>query len=116
MPLAPVDQGRHLVGADRLRLPAAGAERAPRGRVRRAGHVAFEDDALALATLRWFLDGYRREQSLRVRVRRTIVDIGLRPDLHDLAQVHDGDAVRDVADERQVMRYEEVGQPEVSLE
>src|SRR5439155_286217 len=49
VPLAPVDQSRDLFGADRLRLPAAGAERAPRGRVRRARHVAFENDALALA-------------------------------------------------------------------
>ena len=50
--LAAVDQGRHLFGADRLRLPAAGAEGAARGRVRRARHVTFEDDPLALATLR----------------------------------------------------------------
>ena len=47
---------------------------------------------------------------------RPLVDVGLRPDLHDLAQVHDGDTVGDVADERQVVRNEEVGQAEVSLQ
>src|ERR1700693_3028117 len=98
VPLTPVDQRRHLLRTDLPRFPAAGAKGAARGRVRRARHVTFEDDPLALAALRWFLDGYRREQSLRVRVSRPLVDVGLRPDLHDLAEVHDGDTVGDVAD------------------
>src|SRR5947208_11008594 len=103
VPLAPVDQGRHLLGADRLCLPAARAERAPRGWVRWARHVTFEDDPLALATLRGLLDRNSGQQSLCVRMRRPLVDVGLHPDLHDLAEVHDGNAIGDVADESQVM-------------
>ena len=99
VPLAPVDEGGNLLGADRLCLPAARAERAPGGRVRRARHVPLEDDSLALATLRGLFDRNRREECLRVRMRRPLVDVGLRPDLHDLAEVHDGDAIGDVADE-----------------
>ena len=37
-------------------------------------------------------------------------------DLDDPAEVHDRDAVGDVADEREVVRDEEVGQPEVALQ
>src|SRR3954466_12488951 len=38
---------RHLQRAPFLRLPAAGAEAAARGWVRRGGHLAGQDDALA---------------------------------------------------------------------
>ena len=37
-------------------------------------------------------------------------------DLDDLAEVHDGDPVGDVPDDRQVVGDEEVREPEVSLE
>ncbi len=58
------------LGADLLRLPAARAEAAARRRVRRARHVAFEHDPLALAALVRDLDRHRREQRLRVRMHR----------------------------------------------
>src|SRR5215218_8704996 len=48
MALSTVDQGRLLLGADRLRLPAAGAEAAAGRRVDRARHVALEHDPLPL--------------------------------------------------------------------
>ena len=38
------------------------------------------------------------------------------PDLHDLAEVHHGDAVGDVSDDREVVRDEEVREPELVLE
>ena len=46
--LADLEQGL-VLGADRLGLPAAGAEAAARGRVGRGGHVALEHDPLASA-------------------------------------------------------------------
>ena len=49
-------------------------------------------------------------------MRRTLVDVLLRPELDDLAEVHDRDAIGDVADEREVVRDEEVREPEVALE
>ena len=62
------------------------------------------------------LDRHGREQRLRVRVHRRVVDLVARPDLDDLAEVHDGDAVGDVADDREVVRDEEVRQPELRLQ
>ena len=46
----------------------------------------------------------------------SLVDLVLRPDLDDLAEVHHGDAVGDVADDREVVRDEDVRQPEVALQ
>ena len=71
---------------------------------------------LRLPALARLLDRHRRQQRLRVRMRRLLVDLVLRPDLDDLAEVHDGDAVGDVADDRQVVRDEDVRQAEVALE
>ena len=36
--------------------------------------------------------------------------------LHDLAEVHHGHAVRDVTDHREVVGDEQIGQPELGLE
>ena len=47
---------------------------------------------------------------------RTLVDVGLAPDLDDLAEVHHGYAIGDVANEREVVRDEEVRQREVALQ
>ena len=45
-----------------------------------------------------------------------LVDVVPRPDLDDLAEIHHRDAVRHVADDRQVVRDEDVRQPEVALQ
>ena len=58
----------------------------------------------------------RREQRLRVRVQRPREQVGRVGELDDLAEVHHGDAVGDVADDGEVVRDEEVGQPEVALQ
>ena len=46
----------------------------------------------------------------------SLVDLVLRPDLDDLAEVHHGDAVGDVAHDREIVRDEDVRQPEVALQ
>jgi len=116
MAVPPVDQGRLLDRADLLRLPAARAKAAAGGRVGRARHVAREDDPLALAALGGILDRDGGEQRLRIGMRRVLVDLLARPDLDDLPEVHHGHAVRDVADDGQVVRDEEVREPEIALE
>src|SRR4051812_1193150 len=63
-----VDQRRLLLRADLLRLGAAGAEVAARGRVGRAGDVAAEDDPLPGAPLVRVRDRHRGQQRLRVGV------------------------------------------------
>src|ERR1051326_7902552 len=101
MALPTVDECGLFLGADRLRLPAARPEPATRGRVRRARHVALEHDPLSLSAPRRLLDRHRRQQRLRVRMRRLVVDLVLVADLDDLPEIHDGDAVRDVPDDRE---------------
>ena len=49
-------------------------------------------------------------------MRRRVVDVVLRADLDDLAEVHHRDAVGDVAHDGQVVRDEDVGQAEVALQ
>ena len=69
-----------------------------------------------LPALRRILDRDRRQQRLRVRVRRALVDVVPRPDLDDLAEVHDRDAIGDVTDEREVVGDEQVRETEVALQ
>src|SRR5581483_5492032 len=77
---------------------------------------AFEHDPLPLAALRRLLDRHRRQERLRVRMRRLVVDLMLVADLDDLPEVHDRNAVGHVADDREVVRDEDVRQSEVALE
>ena len=59
---------------------------------------------------------HRREQRVRVRVPRAREELVGRRDLDDLAEVHDGDPVAHVADDREVVRDEEVGEPQLVLQ
>ena len=61
-------------------------------------------------------DGHGREERLRVGVGRPLVDVRAVADLDDLAQVHDGDPVRDVPHHGQVVRNEEEGDAELVLQ
>ena len=61
-------------------------------------------------------DGHGREQRLRVRHERLAIQIGGRRELDDLAEVHHGDAVGDVLDDREIVRDEQVGEPAVALQ
>ena len=58
----------------------------------------------------------RRQQRLRVGVRGPVVDVLDVPDLGDPAEVHDRDPVGDVPDHGQVVRHEQVGQPQPVLQ
>ena len=58
----------------------------------------------------------RRQQALRVRLARIAVDVvGIR-DLDDLALVHHHHLVGDVLHDGQVVRDEDVGEPELGLQ
>ena len=114
MVVAVILERRVLLGADRLGDRAAGAEAAAGRRVDRARHVTREHDPGALAAR----DGLRvgREEGHRVRVQRPGEELVRGRDLDDAAQVHHGDAVGDVADDREVVGDEDVGEVELLLE
>ena len=57
-----------------------------------------------------------RQERDRVRVERLVVELARRGDLDDPAEVHDRDPVADVADDREVVGDEQVGQAESLLE
>jgi len=82
------------------------------GDVRGVRHVPFEDDAvLGVAPPR-----NRRQQRLGVRVHRRVEHRLGRAGLDEFAEIHHGDAVTDVLDDREVVADEQVRQPEVLLE
>ena len=107
-----------------LRTLLAAARHAPRaaplietavvGRIQRAGHAAFEDDALPPG-LR-VGHGYGREQRVGVGVLRSVEERVAAGDLHDLAHIHDRHPVADVTHHGQVVGDEEVAQPQVVLQ
>ncbi len=102
--------------ADVHHIRAAGVEMTAGGRVDRARHVAGEDDPLALLLDHRIGNRHRRKQGLRVRVQWRVVELVAVGHLDDLAEVHHGHAVGDVAHHRQVVGDEEVGQAELLLE
>ena len=58
----------------------------------------------------------RREERLGVGVDRVLVERGPPARLDDQAEVHDGDPVRDVADDAEIVGDEDVREPELVLE
>ena len=61
-------------------------------------------------------DRHGREQRVRVRMEWCRVEHLPRRRLHDVAEVHDRDAVRDLTNDREIMGDEQVGDPELLLE
>ena len=82
----------------------------------RAGHIPFQDDAPAFPFHQRDRDRHCREQRSRIEVERLRVELFLGGQLHDIAQVHDRDPIRDVPYYRQVVGDEQVGQVEPILQ
>src|SRR6266566_4509671 len=78
--------------------------------------LALEKDWRALGLQVRVRDGDRALQNLRVGVQRPLPDYSARPNLDDLAEVHDGDTVADVAHHGKLVCDEEVGEPELLLQ
>ena len=91
-------------------------EAARRRWVCRARQVAREQDRLALPLDDGVRNRHRREQGDRVRVERVVVQLVRRRDLDDHPEVHDGDPVRGVPNDGEVVRDEEVGELELVLQ
>ena len=104
--------------ADVGRVATARMEPTSRRRVNRARYLSLEHDP---APRRWRallgVDEWDRgEERLGVRMNRALVEDVHRRLLDDHAEVHDGDPVRDVADDAEIVRDEDVGEPELVLE
>ena len=94
---------------------AAGAEVAALGWISRTGYISLQDDALA-----FFLDdrvrnGHGAEQSLGIGMHGVVVQIIPIGQLCQLAQVHNSDAIADMAHHAQVVGDEKIRQTEFSL-
>src|SRR3954451_24066752 len=101
-----LDERRLLLLADRADLArAARVEDAAARRVRRARDLAGELDPLAPTAVD---RRHRREQRLGVRMVWSVEDRLGGAELHQPAEVQHGDAVREVADDAEVVRDEEV--------
>src|SRR6266480_2120534 len=86
------------------RVMAARVKDAARRRIGRRWDVALQQDPL-LASFR-ICDWDRGEQRLGVRHERLAVEVFGRCELDDFAQVHHGDTIGDVLDDREVVRDE----------
>ena len=109
-----LDERRLGLLADRAELArAAGMEDASGGRRRGAWDVALQADPVASAAVD---RRHRRQQRLRVRVVRAVEHDIRRTELLEASEVEDGDPVRDVTDDAEVVRDEEVRDPLLRLE
>ena len=93
---------------------ASGMESATARRIDRARHVALEDDRVADGSGLWHRHG--REQSLGVGMPRRGEYLLSGPHLDDLAEIHDGDTMRHVLDDRQIVADEEQRKAELALQ
>src|SRR5215204_1960600 len=105
-----------VVGAVVLGAGAAGVERAALRGVGGGRYVAGEDHAPPLAFLVGVGDGDSGEQRGGVGVARLVVERASVGELHDLAEVHNGDAVGDVLYHGEVVGDKDVGQVELFLQ
>src|ERR1700722_15995182 len=95
-----------LVALAFLRAWATRVERAALRRIDGRREISLEQDAKLLLGR---VDGRNgREQRVRVGVKRGVVEGFRRALLDDATQVHDRDAMAHVADDRQIVRDEEV--------
>ena len=115
---AEVEQRRLLDRAPIERHRAARMEAAARRDVRGVGRLALEDRPRRARVPGVGRIGRRRDrhERLGVRVARRADDRLGRPDLHDLAEVHDRDPVGDDPGQRQVVGDEQVGQPALAAQ
>src|SRR4249919_280351 len=116
--VAEVGERRSFSPADVCRVSAAWME-AARGRgVNGARYLALEHDPRASRT--WGIvrldHGNRREEGLGVGVDRALVELVDRCHFDNHAKVHHRDPVRDMSDDSQVVRDEDVGEPVLVLE
>ena len=103
-----------LLGAFFTGVLAPGVEAAAGGRVHGAGHIALQH-LLHGGNLR-VGHGDGVQQGVGIRMGGAVKKVVLFSDFHDIAQIHDGDAVAKVLDHTEVVGDEDIGQVVFGLE
>src|SRR5215203_3290897 len=116
MPWQQLDERRLLGSADFLRLPAPGVEPACRRWRDRAGYVTGQQNPLPLLAASSVRHRHGRHQRDCVGMHGRAVQRLRVGQLDDLAEIHDGHPIRDVAHHRQVMGDDHVSQVEFFLQ
>src|SRR5438067_9898885 len=105
---------RLLFGATRHRMQTPRMKAAAGRRIQRAWHFASQDD-FVLPLVRMARQG-SREQRLRVGVLRGAGERARLSLLDNLAEIHDDNRVAHMRHRGEVMRYEQVSEPELGLQ
>src|SRR5206468_2208158 len=87
----------------------AGAEGATGGLADGVGNVAGKPDSAIHGRIR-IRQWDRRQERARIRMHRVLVDEFRRTNLDDMAEIHDGNAIRDVANHREIVSDEDIRQ------
>src|SRR5215470_4213486 len=116
MPGSDFAQRRLLLGAAWHAMGAAGVEAAARGRIGRAGQVALEQRVVADALQPRIGQRDRLQQAARIGMARLGMQAGALGNLHDAAEIHDGDAVAHPLHHAEVVGDEDVGEAEALLQ
>ena len=101
--------------ANLLRVKTARVKTARGGRRNRTGRIDIAHrQRLALSAGRRL--GNRSHQRLRIGVQRLAPECAPVRQFDDLAEIHDGDAIRDMLDHGQIMRDKEIADIELSAQ
>ena len=86
--------------------------------MQRAGYIARQAVAIArfAPALGRVGDGHRRDQRLSIGVAGTVVERLFIRKLHNLAELHDRDAGRDVLHDAEIVGDEQIGQRKLTLQ
>ena len=109
-------QGGDGLGAARLGIYASGMEGAAGWRVERGGRIAREEDAGAGGFTLGIGDGDGADQGAGVGMERMFEDARSGPDFDDPAEIHDGDALGNMFDNREVVGNEDERQAHLARE
>ena len=101
--------GRLLLGTDCLCPWAARVEAAAGWQVKRARHIAGEDNPMPLGFNLWVRYRHRGEQRLGVWVQWILVQLSASGLLNELAEIHHRDEIADMPNHTQVVGDEQVG-------
>lgn len=107
---------RDLLPATLCGVGTAGMETAAAWGIHGARNIALQQDTLPRLILLWIGQRYCGKQRLGIGVDRMVAKLIAFSQLHQAAQIHDANAVGDMAHHRDVMRDKQISQALFSLQ